>query len=175
MLILSGYLFAGIGTQLSELQDQINSLDPGPSPHTQDPSKVAVLLSKKKELLFLEFDAAVRHSIRWEFSFYSTRLGDLIPSQLTLIRTPAILKILRLSTRVNAWYFISEDGRWSESIMDPKFFQQWCDSHLVFISAVVQGIEANVLLRHFVTFSLLNIVIGKEDSERTFWSSSLSQ
>ena len=52
--------------------------------------------------------------------------------------------------------------------MDPKVFQQWCESHLVFISVVVQGIEANVLLRHFVTFSLLNIVIGKGDSERTF-------
>ncbi|XP_076818582.1 uncharacterized protein LOC143464598 isoform X1 [Clavelina lepadiformis] len=57
----------GVGAQLTEIQEQIDVLPTGPSRHTRLPSKVAELLSLRKDSLFLEFDAAVRYSMRETF------------------------------------------------------------------------------------------------------------
>ncbi|XP_006881291.1 PREDICTED: coiled-coil domain-containing protein 162-like [Elephantulus edwardii] len=52
----------GIGSELEELQKMIDSL-----PNPQDPSQVAQALLLRREVLFLQFDAAVRHQIRRTF------------------------------------------------------------------------------------------------------------
>ncbi|XP_039725921.1 uncharacterized protein LOC120608203 [Pteropus medius] len=52
----------GIGSELQELQKMIDSLQ---SP--QDPTQVSQALHLKKEVMFLQFDAAVRHLIRRTF------------------------------------------------------------------------------------------------------------
>uniref|UniRef100_A0A8C9G9V8 Coiled-coil domain-containing protein 162-like n=1 Tax=Piliocolobus tephrosceles TaxID=591936 RepID=A0A8C9G9V8_9PRIM len=49
----------GIGSELQELQNMIDSLQ---SP--QDPTRVAQALLLRREVMFLQFDAAVRHLIR---------------------------------------------------------------------------------------------------------------
>ncbi|XP_069092706.1 uncharacterized protein [Pleurodeles waltl] len=52
----------GIGSELRELQRLIDSL---PSP--QDPKAVAQLLTVRRDVMFMQFDAAVRHLIREAF------------------------------------------------------------------------------------------------------------
>ncbi|XP_059501211.1 uncharacterized protein LOC125452245 [Stegostoma tigrinum] len=52
----------GIGSELQEIQAQIDDLS---NPH--DPASVAKLLILKREVMFLQFDAAVRHLIRETF------------------------------------------------------------------------------------------------------------
>ncbi|KAL4839365.1 hypothetical protein H8958_022495 [Nasalis larvatus] len=52
----------GIGSELQELQNMIDSLQ---SP--QDPTRVAQALLLRREVMFLQFDAAVRHLIRRTF------------------------------------------------------------------------------------------------------------
>nr|XP_020657015.1 transmembrane protein FLJ37396 [Pogona vitticeps] len=51
-----------IGNELQELQKKIDCLQ-----NPSDPAKVAQMLSMHRELLFLQFDAAVRHSMRKMF------------------------------------------------------------------------------------------------------------
>jgi len=46
------------GTELSEIQRQIDSL-----PMKTDPQSVGQLLALRRDLLFLEFDVAIRHSV----------------------------------------------------------------------------------------------------------------
>lgn len=50
------------GTELSEIQRQIDNL-----PLKMDPQSVSQLLSLRRDVLFLEFDVAVRHSVRDTF------------------------------------------------------------------------------------------------------------
>uniref|UniRef100_H2XTF7 Uncharacterized protein n=1 Tax=Ciona intestinalis TaxID=7719 RepID=H2XTF7_CIOIN len=57
----------GVGSELSEIQQQINILKEGAFPYTKDPKQVANLLTLKKENFFLQFDAAVRHAMRETF------------------------------------------------------------------------------------------------------------
>ncbi|KAG8522115.1 Coiled-coil domain-containing protein 162, partial [Galemys pyrenaicus] len=52
----------GIGSELQELQRMIDSLQ-----NPQDPSQVAQALLLRREVMFLQFDAAVRHLIRRTF------------------------------------------------------------------------------------------------------------
>ncbi|XP_078069662.1 coiled-coil domain containing 162 [Mustelus asterias] len=52
----------GIGSELQEIQAQIDNLQ-----NPRDPAAVAKLLVLKREVMFLQFDAAVRHSIRETF------------------------------------------------------------------------------------------------------------
>jgi len=50
------------GTELSEIQKQIDNL-----PSKTDPQSVGQLLGLRRDVLFLEFDVAVRHSVRDTF------------------------------------------------------------------------------------------------------------
>jgi len=50
------------GTELNEIQRQIDNL-----PLKRDPQSVSQLLSLRRDVLFLEFDVAVRHSVRDTF------------------------------------------------------------------------------------------------------------
>uniref|UniRef100_A0A2K5QI97 Coiled-coil domain-containing protein 162-like n=1 Tax=Cebus imitator TaxID=2715852 RepID=A0A2K5QI97_CEBIM len=52
----------GIGSELQELQNMIDSLQ-----KPQDPTRVAQALLLRTEVMFLQFDAAVRHRIRGTF------------------------------------------------------------------------------------------------------------
>ncbi|XP_038656938.1 coiled-coil domain-containing protein 162-like [Scyliorhinus canicula] len=52
----------GIGSELQEIQSQIDNLQ-----NPRDPATVAKLLVLKREVMFLQFDAAVRHLIRETF------------------------------------------------------------------------------------------------------------
>ncbi|XP_062896851.1 uncharacterized protein si:ch73-242m19.1 isoform X1 [Mobula hypostoma] len=52
----------GIGSELQEVQTQIDNLD-----NPRDPATVAKFLVLKRDVMFLQFDAAVRHSIREAF------------------------------------------------------------------------------------------------------------
>ncbi|KAL5014657.1 hypothetical protein ScPMuIL_008927 [Solemya velum] len=52
----------GIGAELREIQKQINAL-----PNPQDPKAVSDLLTLRKDVMFLEFDTAVRHCMRDTF------------------------------------------------------------------------------------------------------------
>ncbi|XP_067884691.1 coiled-coil domain-containing protein 162-like [Heterodontus francisci] len=52
----------GIGSELQEIQAQIDNLH-----NPRDPATVAKLLVLKREVMFLQFDAAVRHLIRETF------------------------------------------------------------------------------------------------------------
>ncbi|XP_064454045.1 coiled-coil domain-containing protein 162-like [Mirounga angustirostris] len=49
----------GIGSELQELQKMIDSLQ-----NPQDPTQVSQALLLRREVVFLQFDAAVRHLIR---------------------------------------------------------------------------------------------------------------
>ncbi|XP_021248547.1 putative uncharacterized protein C6orf183 homolog [Numida meleagris] len=51
-----------IGTELQEIQRMIDSLQ-----NPQDPSKVAQLLAAHRDVMFLQFDAAIRHRLRETF------------------------------------------------------------------------------------------------------------
>ncbi|KAJ6660255.1 hypothetical protein lerEdw1_017955 [Lerista edwardsae] len=51
-----------IGMELQELQKKVDSLH-----NPSDPSKIAQMLTLHREVLFLQFDAAVRHSMRESF------------------------------------------------------------------------------------------------------------
>ncbi|NXN38666.1 CC162 protein, partial [Rhinoptilus africanus] len=51
-----------IGTELQEIQKMIDSLH-----NPLDPSKVAQLLAAHREVIFLQFDAAIRHRLRERF------------------------------------------------------------------------------------------------------------
>uniref|UniRef100_A0A8C8BHK6 Coiled-coil domain-containing protein 162 n=1 Tax=Otus sunia TaxID=257818 RepID=A0A8C8BHK6_9STRI len=51
-----------IGTELQDIQKMINSLQ-----NPQDPSEVAQLLAIHREVIFLQFDAAIRHRLRETF------------------------------------------------------------------------------------------------------------
>uniref|UniRef100_A0A663LU82 Coiled-coil domain containing 162 n=1 Tax=Athene cunicularia TaxID=194338 RepID=A0A663LU82_ATHCN len=51
-----------IGTELQDIQKMIDSLQ-----NPQDPSKVAQLLAIHREVIFLQFDAAIRHRLRETF------------------------------------------------------------------------------------------------------------
>jgi len=50
------------GTELSEIQRQIDHL-----PVKTDPESVGQLLAMRRDVIFLEFDVAVRHSVRETF------------------------------------------------------------------------------------------------------------
>ncbi|XP_060710566.1 coiled-coil domain-containing protein 162-like [Hemiscyllium ocellatum] len=52
----------GIGSELQEIQAQVDDLS-----NPRDPASVAKLLILKREVMFLQFDAAVRHLIRETF------------------------------------------------------------------------------------------------------------
>jgi len=54
--------FAVAGTELTEIQKQIDNL-----PVKTDPQSVGQLLALRRDVLFLEFDVAVRHSVRDTF------------------------------------------------------------------------------------------------------------
>ena len=54
--------FAVAGTELTEVQKQIDNL-----PVKTDPQSVGQLLALRRDVLFLEFDVAVRHSVRDTF------------------------------------------------------------------------------------------------------------
>ncbi|NXL33540.1 CC162 protein, partial [Glaucidium brasilianum] len=51
-----------IGTELQDIQKMIDSLQ-----NPQDPSEVAQLLAIRREVIFLQFDAAIRHRLRETF------------------------------------------------------------------------------------------------------------
>ncbi|XP_074676652.1 coiled-coil domain-containing protein 162-like [Strix aluco] len=51
-----------IGTELQDIQKMINSLQ-----NPQDPTEVAQLLAIHREVIFLQFDAAIRHRLRETF------------------------------------------------------------------------------------------------------------
>ncbi|XP_048348944.1 uncharacterized protein LOC125430762 isoform X3 [Sphaerodactylus townsendi] len=55
-------LGSGPGTELQELQKMIDNLH-----NPSDPNKVAQMLSLHREIIFMQFDAAVRHSMRKAF------------------------------------------------------------------------------------------------------------
>lgn len=67
---------------MSEVQEQIDNLDSGPSPYTRDPSQVAEFLSSKKAILTMIYDAAVRHSIRFVACINSYTMMILIQSSI---------------------------------------------------------------------------------------------
>jgi len=54
--------FDAAGTELSEIQKQIDNLSV-----KTDPQSVGQLLTLRRDVLFLEFDVAVRHSVRETF------------------------------------------------------------------------------------------------------------
>ena len=61
-VIIDLHCTAVAGTELSEIQKQIDNL-----PVKTDPESVGQLLSMRRDVLFLEFDIAVRHSVRDTF------------------------------------------------------------------------------------------------------------
>jgi len=61
--VMSDYqVIAVAGTELSEIQRQIDNL-----PVKTDAESVGQLLSMRRDVLFLEFDVTVRHSVRDTF------------------------------------------------------------------------------------------------------------
>ena len=52
----------GIGTEISEIQKQIDALD-----DPNDPLKVANLLQLKRDTMMLEFETAIRYPVRDQF------------------------------------------------------------------------------------------------------------
>ncbi|XP_077975931.1 uncharacterized protein LOC120340906 isoform X2 [Styela clava] len=54
----------GVGAEMIEIQKQIEHLSSGTVSHAKDPIMVAEFLKLRKDVMFLEFDAAVRHFIR---------------------------------------------------------------------------------------------------------------
>ena len=61
-MIIGLQLITVAGTELSEIQKQIDNL-----PVKTDPESVGQLLSLRRDVIFLEFDIAVRHSVRDTF------------------------------------------------------------------------------------------------------------
>nr|CAB3228230.1 coiled-coil domain-containing protein 162 [Phallusia mammillata] len=59
--------FEGIGSEFREIQEQIDLLPSGPHVHTKDPLKVAEFLTLRKEAMYMQFEAAVRHMVRETF------------------------------------------------------------------------------------------------------------
>lgn len=54
----------GIGSQLSEIQKQLNHVKVGTTPHTRSPEQVAAFLKLKKDTMFLEFEHGVHSYIQ---------------------------------------------------------------------------------------------------------------
>ncbi|XP_055490902.1 coiled-coil domain-containing protein 162-like [Leucoraja erinacea] len=97
----------GIGSELQEIQSQVDKLR-----NPRDPSAVATFLSLRREVMFLQFDAAVRHLIREVFlsagsvaAFQAVTDGmyGALPSMSSSVTSSLYSSLLPLPQPLDAW------------------------------------------------------------------------
>ncbi|XP_032877987.1 coiled-coil domain-containing protein 162-like [Amblyraja radiata] len=97
----------GIGSELQEIQSQMDKLR-----NPRDPAAVATFLSLRREVMFLQFDAAVRHLIREVFlsagsvaAFQAVTDGmyGALPSMSSSVTSSLYSSLLPLPQPLDAW------------------------------------------------------------------------